>query len=453
MINKKSIIILSAVVVVLIGAFLAVNYLWTDEEAATGISSSESIELFTTAKENIVQMDLSVGDESFSFVRSEDKWLLAGDESVKLKNSSVDYLCVELAGIYAKQCVEENAADLAKYGLSQPFGTYKISLADGTDKTFLLGNQDPVTDAYYFKMADTDAVYTIYSSKGDSLSKKSAEYKDSAILEVDSENLSRVYVRSNDEVLELKKEIIGEGEEAKILWNMLQPMKRECDVQPITDNIISKISYITVSEFINADDERYSSSGVDAPDAVIELTDDDGVSQTIYVGKSEGEQRYIKTNDRVYLISADSVSFTELDPFIYIMKFISLENIDSVSKIEVTKGDKTHVALIEGEGDKQTYKLNDKEVMEDTFKREVYQRIIGLLADDFAVNPAYGDAEYTVTYYMNDGSVKKNEYCAYDERSYAAFDKDGRCEFIIRRKKLDEMFASLENVDAGKIKE
>ncbi len=453
MINKKSIIILACVLVVLIGAFFAVTYLWTEDEAPKTNNAVQSIELFTTSKDNILEMALKVNGENFTFTRSEDKWILKGKEDVELKQSSVDYLCIDLAGIYAQQCIEEKAKDLSRYGLAEPMGVYTLTLADADPKTFYLGDKNPVTGSYYFKMADTDAVYTIYSNKGDSLSKGSAEYKDSYILDVDSENLSRVYMQSGGSVLDIQKTVTKVDDKEKITWNMLQPMKRECDEQPIFDNIISKLSYITVEEFIDEADDRYSKSGVNNPAATITLTDDDGISQTIYVGKSEGASRYIKTNNRVYLISADSVSFIDIDPFIYITKFISLENIDTVSKIEITHAGTTHTATIEGEKDKYTYKLNDKEVLEDTFKKQVYQKIIGLLADDFAQNPRYSAPEYTVTYYMRDGSVKQNNYCAYDDRSYAAYDKNGKCEYIIRKKKLDAMFASIENVASGKVSE
>lgn len=453
MINKKSIIILAAVFVVLVGAFLAVNYLWIEEEDKSYLTDVQSIELFTTSKDNILQMDLTVNGESFTFARLDDKWVLKGNEDVKLKQSAVEYLCIDLAGIYAQQCIEDEATDIAKYGLAEPAGAYTVTLSDNTSKTFYLGNQDPITGAYYFKLADTDAVYTIYSAKGDSLSKGSAQYKDSDILDVDAENLSRIYMRNGSTVLDIKKAVVKDGDKEKITWNMVQPMNRECDLEPISKNIISKVSYITVSEFIDEGDERYAASGVNNPEATITLTDDDGVSQTIYVGKADGESRYIKTNNRVYLIAADSVSFIDIDPFIYISKFISLENIDEVTKIEVTHGGATHVATIEGENDNYTYKLNGTELMENTFKRQVYQKIIGLLADDFADNPSYSKPDYTITYYLKDGTVKKTNYCHYDDRSYAAYDGNGNCEFIIRKKKLDEMFASVESVASGKVSE
>lgn len=135
MINKKAIIILSAVLVVLVGAFLAVNYLWTENPEETTPHQDESIELWSADKENVSKIDLTVDKESFSFIRSDSGWSLNGTD-VKLKNSQVEYLASELTSVYAKECIEENASDLSKYGLAEPFGTYKVSFEDNTAKTF-----------------------------------------------------------------------------------------------------------------------------------------------------------------------------------------------------------------------------------------------------------------------------------------------------------------------------
>lgn len=450
MINKKSIIILTVVLVVLIGAFFAVKYLWVEEEQLSTSDNSQIIEVFTTAKENVVRIDVRLTEESFSFLYKDDKWVLESDETVRLKNSNVDYLCIDLCGIYAQDCIEENASDLTKYGLDTPSGIYTVTLSDGTSKTFCLGNMDPVGRTYYFKMDDSPAVYTVYASKGQSLLNNLAYYRNSNILDVNAEALSRIYVKKGADALELIKKPGEEGDLDEYVWDMLKPSNHVCDSQPIHDYIISKISYITVKEFIDPSDERYGVSGVNTPEAVIELSDDSDIRQTIYIGNADGESRYIKTNDRVYLIADDAVSFIELSPFIYVSKFISLEHIDTVSKVEIIHNGITHTATIEGEKDNYVYKLNGTELMEDTFKEQVYQKVIGLLADEFAETPVQGTPEYTVIYHLKDGSVKRNDYCHYDDRSYAAFDKDGNCEFIIRKKKLEEMFASVDNAAAGR---
>lgn len=454
MISKKNIIILAVAIAVLAGALLAVNFLWKDTPSDKDEPLSGSIEVFTVAKEDVAAIDVKTGSESFGFVKKEDGWVLKGDETAKLRVSAVDYLATDVSEIYAKACIEEKADDISKYGLADPAGEYAVTLGNGKTKKFYIGLHDPVSGCYYFKTEDSDKVYAIYQPKAEALMKPLTEYRDTGILEVDLEKISDFQMKKGGTLLALKRTVEeGENGTQSEKWQMTSPMNRQCDSEPISNNIISKISYITVKEFIDSSDPRYTSSGVSNPEATVTITDTDGTSQIIYIGKADGQSRFIKTNGRVYLIDGGSVSFIDVEPFIYISKFICIENINDVAKIEVTKGGKTHIAEISGEPDEQTYTLNGKEVLDDTFKRQVYQKIIGLLADEFAVSPKHGAPEYTVTYYLNDGTVKRTEYCKYDDRSYAAFDGDGKCEFIIRHKKLDEMFASIENVDSGRVTE
>ena len=447
MINKKTLIILALTLVVLVGACVGVLYFWDNDVNTPPPSETESIPLFTGNSDDVAQMNVSVDDEDFSFVKDRDKWRVKGKD-IKLKHFDIDYLAISLSGVYAKSCVEENATDLDKYGLKTPFGTYELLFSDGTVQKFYLGDKEQVTGSYFFKTENSPNVYLIHESKGNELSKKLDEYRDSAILEIDAENLKKIYVKKGTTVLEIEN-TTKEGDKDET-WSMLSPLRKTCDYEKVNSNIISKVSYMELKEFVDADDEGYKVSGVENPYATIMLTDNKGNSQTIYVGNSNSDMRYIKTQGQVYLINSNSVSFVDIDPFLYISKFINLEKIDDVSKIEVTHKGKTHIATISGKKDNYVYKFNGKEVLEDTFKRDIYQRIIALSADDFAKNPKYSKAEYTIKFYFRDGSQKKTEYCYYDDRSYSAFNEKGVCEFIIRQKELQNMFASLENVSDGR---
>ena len=445
MISKKGIIALVAAAVVLLGAYLAVAFLWPDDAADNNISDlSTTVEVFVTAPENIVRMDLTVDGEDFAFALSEDNWVLVGKEDISLKQSSVDQLRNELAGIYAKQRIDAKDKPLSSYGLDNPRAIYKITFADKTTKTFLLGKEDPVTGLYYFKDADYPAVYIIYPSKGEYIYKKADEYKNSNILNVNMETLSRISVTTQKSTLELVRTVKDDA----VQWQMKNPMNREADNTKVNEKILSVLSYISVSKFVDEGSTEYAASGVNNPKATVIVADDSGNRQTLYVGNSVDSLRYIKTNGRVYLINETSLSFIETDPFIFINKYISLEKIDDINKIEVLAKDKTYTATIEGKDDNYTYRLNGAEVMETTFKREVYQKLIGMIADEFAVRPVYREPDCTVTFYRKDGTVNKIQYCPYDDRNYAVYNSNGTCEFIIRRKNVDDMLSSLEKISS-----
>lgn len=445
MIGKKGIIALVLAAIVLIGAYLAVTLLWAEEDTSKPQQNS-SIEVFVTSAENITAMDVTVDGENFVFVRSGESWVLSGKEDVALKQSEVNYLCGELASIYAKQKMDTEGKTLSSYGLDNPRAIYKLTLSGKDTKTFLLGKEDPVTGLFFFKEESSPDVYTIYPNKGEYIYKDSSYYKDTNILKVDTSNLSYISLTSSGSVLELT---LGE-KDGTPQWYMKRPMSREADNSRVNEKILSALSYVSVSEFVEEGSDKYASSGVASPKATLIIADKEGRRQTIYVGNSEDANRYVQINGKVYLINGTSLSFLGIEPFVYINKYICLENIDDISKVEVTGKGKTYTATIEGGKDNYTYRLNGAEVMDTTFRREVYQKIIGMIADGFAENPRYTTPEYTVTFFRRDGSVNTVKYCAYDDRNYAVYNTDGRCEFIIRRKNLEEMFASIDKLATPK---
>lgn len=442
MINKKGIIALILTAVVLIGAYLAVTMLWAEEEKGDTDELASGVEVFVTSAENVVKMDITVDGESFGFYRSGEKWLFSGKEDVALKQSEVNYLCGELTSIYARQKVDSEGKSLSSYGLDNPKAIYKLTLSGGDTKTLLLGKEDPVTGQFFFKVESSPDIYTIYANKGEYIYKNSSHYKDTNILKVDTSSLSYISVSAGKNSLELS---LGE-KDGQAQWYMKRPMSREADNSRISEKILSALSYVSVSEFVDEGSEKYAVSGVSSPVATLTIADKEGRRQTVYVGNSEDANRYIKTNGKVYLINGTSLSFLDIEPFMFINKYICLERIDDVSKVEVTAKGKTYTATIEGSKDNYTYRLNGAEVLGTTFRREVYQKIIGMIADDFAVNPRYSEPDYTVTFTRRDGSVNTVKYCAYDDRSYAVYNADGKCEFIIRKKNLEDMFASIENL-------
>ncbi|MBR2477224.1 MAG: DUF4340 domain-containing protein [Clostridia bacterium] len=461
--SQKKIIIIGVILLALLGTLWAVTNFWkptgNSDPNAPGNSGGESsevdlgIEVYTVLPKDILQMDVSVGDENFSFVRKDGKWMFGSDSTVRLLASEVDYLCIELSGVYAKECVEENAPDFAKYGLAEPAATLKIHLKDGTDKTVRVGYKSPDGSAYYFSVDGNPNVYLIYASKAELMMRSATAYRNTSILDVDVNNLARVHViRNGSTMLDVNKKIIAlEDGKTKLEWNMTFPKVLPCNGEAIDENIGGKLSYITVAEFIDRSDSRYSSSGVNNPRAVIQLTDDGGISQTIYVGKQDGGKCYVKADDRVYLISEDSISFIDVPPFLYVSKFVNLEHVDNVFKVEISDGNITHVATISNEENgATTYKLNGTGIVKDVFTRQIYQPTVCLLADDFAAPHNRGKSVYTISCYLKDGTVKKMTFYNYDDRNYSVVTEKGVCDFIVRKKKIDDMFAALGTIVPAK---
>ena len=87
---------------------------------------------------------------------------------------------------------------------------------------------------------------------------------------------------------------------------------------------------------------------------------------------------------------------------------------------------------------------NDADIDEDTFKKELYQCVIGLICNDFCNDAVYGAPDVTIEYTMNDGSKDKLEFVSYNDRNYAVF-KNGTCSMQILKKEVNAVVETLKN--------
>lgn len=451
MIKIKNVVIMLVVLVLLVGAVLAVTFLMRDPEDPNVDTDVQSIEIFKVEQDQIVQMDIAVPGEQFSFVKDGDTWAVKDRPEIKLRNSTVDLLAMEFASVNAKQKIADSADDLSIYGLEQPQGSYTVHLADGTQKQFFVGNEEPISSAYYFKMDSDPAIYTIYSTKATSLLKTLDEYRDTTFLTVDTQNLNHITIQNADTTIELALESDAASDttdetQASSSWVMRQPMQREADLQRVTEDIIEPISSLSIVSFV----DDAADHGLSNPAATVTLTDADGASQTMYVGDiDENGDRYVRLDGEsvIYLADGDSLEFISIDPFVLITKFLNLENIDNVNSVDITADGFAYNMSITRDGENATYHITGVETVEDTFK-DIYQKVIGLSASGMISAQPSGDPAAVVVYHLVDGTTETLQFYDYDDRNYAAV-VNGVCEFRILKKDIDAMVSALQDVTAG----
>lgn len=79
-------------------------------------------------------------------------------------NAKADELASALAGLKALRVVEAGAESLSSFGLDRPAATAELTMADGSQKTILLGDKTPLEDgqqSYYAMEKGGADVYTI----------------------------------------------------------------------------------------------------------------------------------------------------------------------------------------------------------------------------------------------------------------------------------------------------
>jgi len=114
------------------------------------------------------------------------------------------------------------------------------------------------------------------------------------------------------------------------------------------------------------------------------------------------------------------------------LKYGSLEHTFSLNRIS------------EGEETFTTYRVNDIEAAEDSFKK-LYQSLIGLIVDTDHRHPVKEDPEVILTYHLNRGKVREYRisFTPFDCDFFAVF-KNGLSDFLISRDQVRNMIADVE---------
>lgn len=436
MINKKNIIILLTVIVVLIAATVFVlQWSGTSNQNSDDGFSNETISIFKGEPDNITAINVVMPDEVIDFVKTDDEWQIKG-VNTDIKNYMITTLVANVANINAKNVIEENSQQLSVYGLDKP--GYVLNAYFGDElKTFYCGNATATGDAYYFMAHNNNTVYTIYSSTFYSIFADTNSYREIPDFNVDIQTVCGVKVQKQDYTLNLqlmdKPQVINDYNVAT--WEMTSPSYHTIDDSRLATYVMEVLSQISVNDYVT-DKGNYSDYGLNKPYAVITVTHTDGSSQKIKLGNSNKNEYYVLIDDdkTVYTSSINGYSFVDCDPFILINKFIYLESVDNVSHITFKTQDKTYKIS----NDNKKYYINDKEVSEDEYKVDLYPQAIGLLYTGFCSDAKYNKPVITVEYVLNDGSSTVVELVEYDARNYAVY-KNSKCEFVILKKNVSSL--------------
>ena len=450
MIKKRNIIILLAVILVLCGATAGL-FMWdgtqNDDTVDDSFNSGDTIYIYDGNADELSKINVTLPDDEFEFVKVEaDKWQISGLEGSPVKNYSIKMLADDLSKLTARSVVEENATDLAKYGLDNPL--YKITgdFASG-EKTFYAGNSTPVGDGYYFKDADTNTVYTVYNTRFTSLFSSKESYRDITFVKTDMSSLKSISITRGDTKVDVNAMDNPVEMNGFVLagWEMTTPYKCHLDdsrLQSLVTEKLPKINVISVA----SDKKDYAKYGLDNPYAEFTVSDTAGISQTVKISPADDGEYYAVTDgdDTIYLLGSDGLDFVDVKPFDLVSKFAYITNIDSVSEVVVNAQGEKYVLSISGNDDEKKYTLNGAEIEEDVFKKELYQNIIGLICTDFCADAVYGAPEIVIEYTMNDGSKDKVEFVNYNDRNYAVF-KNGECNLQILKKEVNSMVEAIKN--------
>lgn len=152
----KSMIILLAVFVVLIGLYFAMS-------AINKYQAEKDMEetYMLTELSGLTSMEYTDGETTMSFTNTDGTWTVTNDDTVTLDSASVESIADTLCQLAAVR-VLEGADELSSYGLEEPAYTITLVDASGNTTTIYIGNT--TGENYYATINDKIVVYVIDST-------------------------------------------------------------------------------------------------------------------------------------------------------------------------------------------------------------------------------------------------------------------------------------------------
>jgi hypothetical protein len=155
--NKILPLVAGVAAIAVFGAGWAILKNTASDEAAV-----ESVTV-DTLDGNITQIDYNVQDDEVSLVYTDGEWQWSEDADFPLRQTYPETMVSLGQAPSATALVTETPENLADYGLETPSSTITLTNDAGESKTYLLGDANTHTGAYYLREDGSNTVYTMSS--------------------------------------------------------------------------------------------------------------------------------------------------------------------------------------------------------------------------------------------------------------------------------------------------
>ncbi len=454
--NKKlrNLIILAAVAVVVIVAFVLLPKLEPKENADAAVTAQPTVDpaLLTFAEYSADQIKtLKLEYDGVTTVLKYDTdgetIIVEGHEDIAIDQTTARNVLYTSAKVVVEQILTEDMSDLAQFGLEDPVITATAEYTDGTSKTFYYGNKVPGSSQYYMMIEGIDKVLIVWNNYGSNAKKSLNDLVAVETQQMAIEDLRDISIYKDDQILMSFTNI---GGEQKLIdmgsWKLSQPYYRSLDAtsetskwNELSNQLLELFSIDDVLDSVGSPAEY----GLDSPWIVVEFVKQSGETISLEFAKENEDgicAMKFSDSDIIYQTKPSKLSFADTEPFDLVEKLLMLINVKYVSEIDMSGivGDYTleitHTEAFDEDGNVKLdgagepvvntgYVVEGVELTDDEkdqgswfYQAILITKLFREADDDFVAGEPIGSIKLTLTEEPNEYTV---EFYEYDDYFYA----------------------------------
>jgi len=242
--------------------------------------------LLTLKQEEVQAISLSSEGGLTALNRTANGWDMQKPQAAPVNANQVDSWLDALGLVTSTKLVEDQASNLAEYGLDKPLGTYEVTLKDGSKKSLLVGAALPIEGFSYVQVAGSPAVYQVSDQSLTSLNKAPVDFANTSPIQLENDKVQSVKLTWKGQTWTLSK-TDKDKVAADANWKLGDKELKGADASPLLDQLI----FLHSAELPQASASTPTTGG--ELKLEIALSADGKEVTEVYEGKLNGEQLWL----------------------------------------------------------------------------------------------------------------------------------------------------------------
>jgi uncharacterized protein DUF4340 len=293
------------VLVVVLGGLVGYIYFVDSKKPLASETENKKTKVFSVEADKIEELQIKTSTADARVKKGAAGWDLVAPEPLKADESEVSGITSSLSSLEEQRVVEDNAGDLAQYGLSEPRIDIGFKAANEKDfKHLQIGNKTPTGGDLYARLADSKRVFLIPGYLEQTFNRTPFDLREKTVLKFDRDKVDTLAITNATGDIQLTR--------SGSAWNVTGPVSARGEYSAI-EGLIGRLQSAQMKSVVAASGDL-KPYGLDKPEATVSVGA--GSSRaTLMIGKPSPDNNgmvYAKDASRPELFTVEGALADEL---------------------------------------------------------------------------------------------------------------------------------------------
>lgn len=290
--------LVSTLVLVVVAAAL-LSYIYFMDAPAPGEVRDR---VFTVEAADIEEVTVTSSGETTIVRKTDGGWRLVSPTEAEADETEVTSLTGQLAGLEISRVVDEDAADLAQYGLADPQVAVAFRAGDASGR-LRLGDQTPTTVDMYAAREGETRVFLIPAFLESTFARSPFDLRDKRILRVERAEVDAVEISGSGRTIQLART----GSE----WRLTAPYAARGDYGAI-EGLVTRVTSAPMASLVAEEAGPLGEFGLDRPALTVRIGSG-SASAVLQVGREADGRVFARDASRTLVFTIDKTLADDLD--------------------------------------------------------------------------------------------------------------------------------------------